>query len=51
MYDVSLKEVNFKKYCDICKHRKKLEFEDPCNECLEVGMRDETEKPEYFEEK
>lgn len=28
-----------------------FEAQEPCNTCLEVGMREGTEKPEYWEEK
>lgn len=45
------KEVNFKNYCDKCRHRDLNEKMDPCNDCLEIGMREGTSKPEYFEEK
>ena len=45
------KEVDFKSYCDKCKHRDIHEKMDPCNDCLEIGMREGTSKPEYFEEK
>lgn len=48
--DSSYKEVNFMKYCFLCKHGTKKEKMDPCNSCLEVGMREGTEVPEYFEE-
>ena len=44
------KHTNFEKYCPICKHSKEPESESPCNECLAVGGREYTEKPEYFEE-
>lgn len=45
------KEVNFSKYCDLCVYREKKDYESPCNECLEEGMREGTEKPLYFEER
>ena len=44
------KEVDFKHYCQKCKYRDLQEKMDPCNECLEVGMREGTNKPEYFTE-
>lgn len=43
-------EVDFKTYCETCKYRAKEEFEDPCNECLEVGMRENTRVPEKYVE-
>ena len=49
--NASLKEVDFKKYCALCKYGPLAEVKDPCNECLEYGMRDETRVPLYFEEK
>lgn len=41
-------EVDFKTYCEKCIHREKKDFEDPCNECLEVGMREGTRVPEQY---
>jgi hypothetical protein len=43
-------EVDFKTYCAKCKYRDKKEFEDPCNECMEVGMREQTRVPEKYVE-
>ncbi|MCI8992261.1 MAG: hypothetical protein HFG80_05960 [Eubacterium sp.] len=43
--------VDFEKYCETCKYVKKKEVEDPCNECLEVGAREGSGKPERWEEK
>lgn len=43
-------EVDFKTYCEKCIHREKKDFEDPCNECLEVGMRESTRVPEQYSE-
>ena len=59
MGDSELKEVRFDKYCKTCKHYANkfpnedfsFEAQEPCNTCLEVGMREGTEKPEYWEEK
>lgn len=59
MGDSELKEVRFDKYCKTCKHYAhkypnedfSFEAQEPCNTCLEVGMREGTEKPEYWEEK
>ena len=59
MGDSELKEVRFDKYCKTCKHYAhkfpnedfSFEAQEPCNTCLEVGMREGTEKPEYLEEK
>ena len=53
-----LKEVRFDKWCKSCKHREIdvanvdiSKTTEPCNSCLEIGMREGTEKPEYWEEK
>lgn len=43
--------VNFKKYCDICKHKELVETEDPCNDCLDHPTNLYSEKPINFEEK
>lgn len=47
--DENLKEVNFADFCMECKHFKTKDIEDPCNDCLEVGAREGTEAPLYFE--
>lgn len=44
------REVRFDKYCETCKWKELDEVKDPCNDCLSIGMREETEKPEYYEE-
>lgn len=49
MGDSELKEVRFKQYCSTCKYRDRNEAQDPCNECLEVGMREGTWVPEKWE--
>ena len=48
--DSQMKEVDFK-YCQSCKYRDRSQGLDPCNECLEIGMREGTSKPEKWEEK
>lgn len=45
-----LKEVRFDKWCKTCKHQDK-KLGEPCESCLEIGMREGTYKPEYWEEK
>ena len=47
----SKKFVRFDKYCDSCKYAKKSPTDDPCNDCLGIGAREETEKPQYYEKK
>lgn len=49
--DASFKEVRFDIYCQKCAYRDRKEAQDPCNDCLEVGMREESSKPEFFKEK
>lgn len=45
------KEVRFDIYCGKCEYSKKEGYEDPCNECLEQGMREGTEKPLNWEKR
>ena len=45
------KEVRFDNWCSKCLHWKKPQGEEPCDSCLEHGMREGTEKPENFEER
>lgn len=47
----NLKEVDFEKYCKNCKYGELEEFKDPCNECLESGMNEETSRPVCWKEK
>ena len=57
--EVNLKEVRFDKWCSTCKHFEhkfpkanfSFEAQDPCHNCLEIGMRKGSEKPKYWEEK
>ena len=50
--DASNKEVRFDLYCHKCKNYGTKEVEEPCNSCLEIGMRFGTEKPvEFVEDK
>lgn len=49
--DSDLREVNFEKYCIICKHADCPEHEDPCFECLDNPLNYCTEKPVKWEEK
>ena len=59
MNDSQAKFVRFDKWCKLCKHYEhkfpdepfNSEAQEPCNTCLETGMRDGTEKPEYWEAK
>ena len=57
--DANYKEIRFDKWCHLCKHYAhkfpdadfSFEAQEPCNTCLEVGMREGTEKPEHWEAK
>ena len=57
--DANYKEVRFDKWCPLCKHYERkfpdsdisFEAQEPCNTCLESGMRKGTEKPESWEAK
>lgn len=51
MDEQNYKFVDFASYCPLCKHRDKKEDDSPCDECLEVGARKDTRKPERFEER
>lgn len=43
--------VDFEKYCETCKHKKLKEILDPCNECLDNPINEDSEKPVCWEEK
>lgn len=44
-----MKLVDFS-YCGSCKHKDLKETEDPCNECLAIGGRDDgSRKPMRYE--
>lgn len=47
----NVKEVYFDVYCPKCKYYDLDGIFDPCNECLEIGGRESSHKPEYFVEK
>ena len=49
--DEDYKEVDFEKYCKSCKYSDLDEWKDPCNECLEYGMRSQTSVPKEWVEK
>ena len=42
--------VNFKKWCPKCKYHNVIETDDPCNECLEHGANEATDKPVLYQE-
>ena len=45
------KIVDFHKYCKTCKHSKKKDNEDPCDECLDNPTNTNTSRPVNWEEK
>lgn len=44
----NLKETRFDIYCKTCKYKDLDEVKDPCNECLAIGMIENTEVPENY---
>lgn len=49
--DEGYKEVYFHLFCPICKHSKKDNNEEPCDECLENPINLHTHKPVKWEGK
>lgn len=45
------KEVYFSQYCKTCKHEKKAEIDDPCDECLNTPANVYSHKPIKWEKK
>lgn len=45
------KIVFYKKHCPTCKHEAVEETEEPCNSCLDCPVREDTHKPEKWEER
>lgn len=41
--------VNFDGYCSSCTHKNTDENGDPCNDCLTIPAREDSRKPEYYE--
>lgn len=44
------KEVYFYEYCQKCKFRNKEEYEEPCDECLDMPYNEDSHKPICFKE-
>lgn len=44
------KEVFFSEYCKTCEHKDIPGDEEPCNECLTIGARQYSHKPEKWKE-
>ena len=47
----SMHIVDFETYCAMCAHKNKAENEEPCWECLDIPAREDSRRPEYWEEK
>lgn len=50
MSEKNYKEVQYSKYCWICKHKNVNENEEPCETCLTEFVNENSKKPLYFEE-
>jgi hypothetical protein len=48
--DAHMHLVEFDMYCPSCKYVKVKQEDEPCNTCLNVAARNETRKPEKWEE-
>lgn len=46
-----LKHVDYRKYCPKCKYNDQQDYEDPCNECMDNPVNQDSHKPINFEEK
>ena len=51
MNDESMQEVEFAKYCPTCKHNNLVEYQEPCNECLENPYLVDSNRPLHWEKK
>lgn len=50
MGDFEKKEVDFHEYCPKCKYCDTSETAEPCDSCLEIGVRENSRVPEEFKE-
>lgn len=48
---MGFKIVNFYKYCNECLYKRVNPDDDPCNECLDAPVNEESYKPINFKEK
>lgn len=48
--EIKKKIVAFEKYCKTCKYKDVKEVKDPCNECLDNPVNDDSHKPVCYEE-
>lgn len=51
MNSLGEKEVDFFKWCPLCKHKDKKESDEPCRDCLEETSNTHSTKPVRLEEK
>ena len=49
MNDINLHIADFEQYCKKCKHKDISETEDPCNDCLDEPVNENSRKPVNFE--
>lgn len=49
--DVNNFFVDFNTYCETCKYKDLEEFKDPCNDCIQVPVRESTRVPEFWTKK
>ena len=42
---MATKLVEYSEYCPTCKHRDKKAYEDPCNDCLNCPINEDSHKP------
>ena len=49
--EIEYQEVNFHKYCALCKHKDTEHTDAPCCECLEEPVNLYTDRPVKFEKK
>ena len=45
------KEVYFGEYCKTCENEKKKEEDDPCYDCLNNPVNEDSHKPIHYKEK
>lgn len=45
-----MKIATFWEFCASCKHKNVPETEEPCNECLSCGAREDSHRPLNYEE-
>ena len=46
-----MQEVNFDVYCEKCEHKEVKDTDDPCNECLDYPINQNSHKPVNYKSK